>query len=100
MLTDKIVTVVSEGNLVLGVFLDFSKAIYSVNNSISFNKFYNYGIRGIANNWLQSYILYFLFDFRSIKHSPTEIIIIGINNQTLNKVRYIRNLCGAFLTNT
>ena len=55
VLTDKFTTAISEGNLVLGVFLDFS------NHSILLSKLYGirvieYGIRGIADGWLHSYL--------------------------------------------
>ena len=50
VLTDKFATAISEGNLVLGVFLDFS------NHSILLNKLYKYSIRGIAHGWLHSYL--------------------------------------------
>ena len=39
-----------------GVFLDFQKAFDTVNHNISIAKFNNYGIKGIALDWFQSYL--------------------------------------------
>ena len=55
MLTDKIATAISEGDLVLGVFLDFSQAFDTVDHTILLNTLYKYGIRGIAHDWLENY---------------------------------------------
>ena len=40
----------------VAVFIDLKKAIDTLNNEISVNKLYHYGIRGIVLEWIVSYI--------------------------------------------
>ena len=53
---DKIQKAIDERNFSCGLFLDLSKAFDTVNHKILINKLKNYGIRGVAQDWLTSYL--------------------------------------------
>ena len=55
-LVDKLSQSLENGEYVLGVFLDFSKAFDTVNHDILFQKLEVYGIRSISLNWFKSYL--------------------------------------------
>ena len=54
---DKLINSIENGDNVIGVYLDFSKAFDTVDHNILLNKLNHYGIRGAALNWFQSYLL-------------------------------------------
>ena len=56
-LVDKISKAIENGEYVLGLFLDFSKAFDTVNYDILFMKLSHYGIRGCCLSWFKSYLL-------------------------------------------
>ena len=56
-LVDKISRAIENGETVLGLFLDFSKAFDTVNYDILFMKLSYYGVRGPNLSWFKSYLL-------------------------------------------
>ena len=54
-LYDKISSALDHKEYAVGVFLDLSKAVDTVNHEILFDKLYYYGIRGLALDWVESF---------------------------------------------
>ena len=55
-LVDKISNLLDNGDYVLGLFLDFTKAFDTVNHSILLRKLDHLGIRGVPLKWFESYL--------------------------------------------
>ena len=55
-LMDKLVNALENKEIVVGIFLDFSKAFDTVDHDILLQKLHHYGIRGYAYSWFESYI--------------------------------------------
>jgi hypothetical protein len=53
---NKVIQAMEKGHFTLGIFLDFSKAFDTVNHQILLDKLDSYGIRGLANKWVGSYL--------------------------------------------
>ena len=55
-LAEKIAKAIDEKEIVLDVFLDFSKAFDAINHKIFLHKLNHYGIRGVALDWIERYL--------------------------------------------
>ena len=56
-LVDKIVNGIHNNEMTLGTFLDFSKAFDTIEHNIFGMKLNKYGIRGVANNLINNYLM-------------------------------------------
>ena len=56
LLVDKITEALEKGEVVIGVFLDFSKAFDTVDHHILLEKLKLYGIMGKENDWFRNYL--------------------------------------------
>ena len=50
-LMDKLIKALENGEIGIGIFIDFRKAFDTVDHSILMDKLYLYGIRGIVHKW-------------------------------------------------
>ena len=57
ILIDKTVSALDNGDSVIGVLLDFSKAFDTVDHTILLKKLHKLGIRGLAYEWIKTYLI-------------------------------------------
>ena len=55
-LVEEITSSIDAENFSIGVFIDLKKAFDTVNHNLLIDKLEYYGIRGIAQEWLKSYL--------------------------------------------
>jgi hypothetical protein len=78
-LLDKIIEATDKGEYAMGLFLDFSKAFDTVNHKILLAKLSHYGVRGVANSWVESYLdKRKQFSTYNDKRSKTETVLCGV----------------------
>ena len=53
---NEVTNALENGDDVIGVFIDFSKAFDTVDHNILYDKLFHYGIRDNALNWFKSYL--------------------------------------------
>ena len=57
VLMNELITSLEKGEIVVGVFLDFSKAFDTVDHHLLFSKFEHHGIKGNALSWFWSLLI-------------------------------------------
>ena len=55
-MVQKIQESINGNKIAIGIFIDLQKAFDTVNHEILINKLDSYGIRGVAKNWIKSYL--------------------------------------------
>ena len=55
-ITEKIREALDNNNFACGIFIDLQKAFDTVDHNILLQKLNHYGIRGVANDWFNSYL--------------------------------------------
>ena len=55
-LIENICESIDKKKYVMGIFIDLKKAFDTTDHNILLDKLYHYGIRGISNDWIKSYL--------------------------------------------
>ena len=90
-ITDNLKTSIDNKLITCGLFLDFSKALDTVNHNILLSKLYKYGIRGKPLDWFTSYLLNRTqyVQIGNDKSSPLEIVCGIPQGSTLGPLLFL-----------
>jgi sarcosine oxidase/L-pipecolate oxidase len=55
-LVNYVVDALNDGEKCIGIFIDFAKAFDTVSHELLLTKMYQYGVRGVINDWFRSYL--------------------------------------------
>ena len=55
-LTEEITSALDKKKSTIGVFIDLKKAFDTIDHTLLLEKLRHYGVRGVANDWLSSYL--------------------------------------------
>ena len=81
-LMDKLVNALQNKEIVVGIFLDLSKAFDTVDHDILLQKLHHYGIRGCAYSWFESYLTHRTQSYNGAK-SKKLVIKCGVPQDSI-----------------
>ena len=76
-LLNDILHMIDDGNIVLGIYLDLTKAFDTIDHDILCDKLSLYGVRGVPLNWFESYL-----------SNRKQFVSVGNHNSSLTTISY------------